>query len=178
MSDENVIKSMEGLDALAPGEWVIDADGDALCLIDTHLGWPQRMWMPKAVKGRVGLVVSLEHARFPVALAEIDPEYVCKHGRGTNECGHCYLCGVVVSEPRHLVFDDETLEVVREAGRANAAYDAGHRSTVLEFEPPLCECASVAACWCDGVTECAPCASSGNRPHVCALEPTDQEVGE
>lgn len=120
MSDENVIEDVAGLDRLTPGEWVIDADGDALCLVDTHLGWPQRMWMPKAKRGTLGLVVSLEHARFPVALAEIDPSYVCEHGRGTNECGHCYLCGVVVAEARPRYFDAATLEVVREAGRMNS----------------------------------------------------------
>lgn len=128
MSDENVIEDVTGLDRLTPGEWVIDADGDALCLVDTHLGWPQRMWMPKAKKGCVGLVVSLESARFPVALAEIDPEYVCKHGRGTNECGHCYLCGAVVGEVSPRYFDAETLAVVREAGRMNSAYDDARRS--------------------------------------------------
>lgn len=135
MSDENVIEDVAGLDRLTPGEWVIDADGDALCLVDTHLGWPQRMWMPKAKKNTLGLVVSLEHARFPVALAEVDPEYVCKHNRGTNECGHCYLCGVVVSDARPMYFDAATLDVVREAGRANAEVDARRASdpTVAEF---------------------------------------------
>lgn len=135
MSVENVIKDLAGLDRLAPGEWVIDADGDALCLVDTHLGWPQRMWMPKAKKGRVGLVVSLEHARFPVELAEINPEYVCKHNRGANECGHCYLCGVVVSDSSPRYFDAVTMEVVREAGRMNADADARRASkpTVSEF---------------------------------------------
>jgi len=128
MTEDNVIEDVAGLDRIAPGEWVIDADGDALCLVDTYLGWPQRMWMPKAKKGRVGLVVSLEQARFPVALAEIDPKYVCKHGRGTNECGHCYLCGAVVGEASPRYFDAETMAVVREAGRMNAAYDAAHRS--------------------------------------------------
>lgn len=123
-SDENVIEDIAGLDRLTPGEWVIDAEGDALCLADTHLGGPQRIGMPKAVKGRVGLVASLEHARIPVALAEIDPEYVCKHNHGVNERGHCYLCGAVVGEASPRYFDAPTLEVVREAGRLNAAADA------------------------------------------------------
>nr|WP_278101128.1 hypothetical protein [Microbacterium proteolyticum] len=143
MTDENVIKTVEGLDALTPGEWVIDADGDALCLVDTYLGWPQRMWMPKAKKGRVGLVVSLGHATFPVALAKIDPEYVCKHGRGTNECGHCYVCGAVVGERSERHFDAETMAVVREAGRMNAAYDEAHRASVQGPEvqaPDDCSC--------------------------------------
>lgn len=119
MSDENVIENVAGLNRLTPGEWVIDADGDALCLVDTHLGWPQRMWMPKAKKGTVGLVVSLEHARFPVALAEIDPSYVCTHGRGTNECGHCYLCGVVVAEARSgLSWEEDAMYTVRRAALA------------------------------------------------------------
>lgn len=33
----------------------------------------------------------------------------------------------------------------------------------------ICDCVTIAACWCDAVTECAPCASSGNRPHVCVI---------
>lgn len=124
MSDEYEIATVEDTDRLEPGAWVIDADGDALCLVDTHLGFPQRMWMPKAKAGRVGLMVNLESATYPLHEAESDPDYVCPHSRGSNEMGHCYLCGQVVGELRPVTFSDDQMTVFRAAARHNARIDS------------------------------------------------------
>ena len=67
--DEFEIATVEETDRLTPGTWVIDADGDALCLVDTHMGFPQRMWMVKARKGRVSLLVDLPSATISASVA-------------------------------------------------------------------------------------------------------------
>lgn len=125
MSDEFTISSAEGTDRLTPGTWVIDADGHALCLVDTHMGFPQRMWMVKARKGMIGLHVDLSSAIYPVQEAAIAPDYVCKHHRGTNEMGHCYLCGQVIGELRPVTFDDRQMEVLRIAAEHNSRLNGG-----------------------------------------------------
>jgi hypothetical protein len=127
VSDDNTIETIEDVDRLKPGEWVIDADGDPLCLVDTHLGWPQRMWMHKARKGFVGVCSAIERATFPLARAEIAEDFECQHRSGTNECGHCHICGQVVGESRPLFFDAETAAMVSAAGRHNARVDADHQ---------------------------------------------------
>lgn len=121
--DEFEIATVEETDRLTPGTWVIDADGDALCLVDTHMGFPQRMWMVKARKGRVSLLVDLPSATFPVHEAEIDPDFRCEHRHGKNEMGHCYVCGQVVGELRPVTFSDEQMAVFRAAAAHNARID-------------------------------------------------------
>lgn len=123
MSEEFRIATAEETDRLTPGTWVIDADGDALCLVDTHMGFPQRMWMVKAKKGRVGLVVNLPSATYPVHEAEIDPDHVCPHSRGSNEMGHCYLCGQVIGELRPITFSDDQMDVFRSVAEHNTRVD-------------------------------------------------------
>jgi hypothetical protein len=92
----NIISTPEEAGSLEPGQWVIDADGTARCLVDTHMGFPQRMWMSK--RGRS--FAAIDAVTFPVHLADIDWESSdypdgCPHEWGANECGHCSHCGQV-----------------------------------------------------------------------------------
>lgn len=81
---------------LEPGQWVIDADGAQLCLVDTNVGWPQRMWMLPG--GRA--YIATDCATYPLNLMDLDEE--CPHWWGTQECGHCRRCGQVIEPPKDL----------------------------------------------------------------------------
>jgi len=88
----STITTIEQLHALEPGQWIQDAEGESFCLVDTHIGWAQRMWM------RVG-GVSFSHIEHPALPAELmvlneQPGFACPHQR-LNECGHCTRCGIV-----------------------------------------------------------------------------------
>lgn len=87
------IDSPEGvLDRIEPGEWVLDAEGNPWCLMNTHVMVAQVMW--KA--GRAHHYVALDQVSFPIYEAEFNGE--CEHKR-TQECGHCERCGAVVGDP-------------------------------------------------------------------------------
>lgn len=119
-SSELLIETVEGTDRLAPGTWVIDANGKELCLVNTHMGFAQRMWL---VRGRIGLMVHLRRAAYPVHVAKLVDPSACKHRHGTNELGHCYVCGQVCEAPRGgITFDAEQMEVFRAAAQANARW--------------------------------------------------------
>ncbi|GAA1788032.1 hypothetical protein [Agromyces lapidis] len=89
MSDENTITTTEALEDVAIGQWVQDAEGEAWCLVNTHVMHPQIMWM--RAKGRSFQAV--DQIALPVHLADF--EGGCEHRWGTNECGHCRRCGQV-----------------------------------------------------------------------------------
>ena len=92
------ILTAEEASRLPAGQWVIDADGNAACLINTHFGRFQPMWL------RANAVcIPLTHLPYPVELAELTEP--CPHTVGTNECGHCYRCGAVVEAPRLIEFN-------------------------------------------------------------------------
>lgn len=91
------IASAKAAYELPDGQWVIDATGKGHCLIDTHLGWPQRMAAHKRS------LVALDGLEYPLQLADFVGD--CDHGWGTRELGHCYNCGKVVGEPRPLYVD-------------------------------------------------------------------------
>lgn len=78
------------------GQWVLDANGTARCLVDTHVGWPQRMWMSQGGRGYTGI----EHIPYPLQLMELNEE--CPHSWGAQECGHCRRCGQVIAEATRL----------------------------------------------------------------------------
>jgi hypothetical protein len=95
---ETTVASPAAVNALQPGQWVWAPDGTPLCLVDTHVGWPQRMWMHQ--DGRS--YTAVDRVPYPLTLAEInEPPDACRHRR-TQECGHCTRCGRVVAEPRLL----------------------------------------------------------------------------
>lgn len=99
-TSKNTIHAPSEAETLLPGQWVIDADGTNLCLVDTHLGWPQRMFM--TCGGRS--YTSTRHVSYPLRLADLADETPCPHQWGVQECGHCKRCGVVVGEARPMVF--------------------------------------------------------------------------
>lgn len=101
MNDANLIETAEQVTDLPVGQWVIAADGHTYCLVGTHLGWPQRMWMSPGGDGHTGI----EHIPYPLRLADLDESAgVCPHSWGTQERGHCKCCGRVVSESRPMYF--------------------------------------------------------------------------
>lgn len=109
MAKHVMIAGPEEVEQLRPGQWAIDAEGRSICLADTHMGWPQRMWMLGYSDDhqRYGSFISIPSAAYPLTLADLD-EAPCVHGRGKNEMGHCYRCGAVIAEPRPWVMDDPT----------------------------------------------------------------------
>lgn len=77
---------------LPPGQWIYDNQGEPYCLVDTNVGWPQRMAMHAAT------YIALDHLAYPLTLAELDED--CKHTPGPQECGHCRRCGQVIGPPQ------------------------------------------------------------------------------
>lgn len=92
---------------LPVGQWVIDADGIQRCLVDTNVVWPQRMFMNDGGRSYTGI----DHVVYPLRLADIVDDFECPHSWGTQECGHCRRCGVVVAEPENLDWNILGLEV-------------------------------------------------------------------
>ncbi len=107
----NTITTIEQMADLPVGQWACTDDGDAYCLFDTHMGFPQRMWGSKAdggTRGEVRSYVSLEVVPLPLNLADIDAS-ICEHWR-TNECGQCTYCGSPESgQARPVAFEDTDL---------------------------------------------------------------------
>ena len=99
MTNHNEVLTAEAAYKLPDATWVVDATDKCYCLINTHMGFPQRMAM--SLNGRS--LDALETLAYPLALAEVDGE--CAHGRGTWELGHCERCGQVVAEPRPMFID-------------------------------------------------------------------------
>jgi hypothetical protein len=93
----NEVATAEDAKELPSGQWVEDANGKAFCLIDTHMGWPQRMAM------RGSTLQALERLSYPLHLADFVGE--CEHKWGTHELGQCRRCGVVIAEPHPVTFD-------------------------------------------------------------------------
>lgn len=93
----NTIFTPEEVDALPVGQWVVDADGTARCLVNTNVGWPQRMFMTSS-----GSYTATDYVAYPLRLADLEDDFVCAHAWGTNECGHCRCCGQVVAPAREL----------------------------------------------------------------------------
>jgi hypothetical protein len=92
----NTIFTAAEAETLPSGQWVFDADGTARCLVDTNIGWPQRMWMNNGGNS----YTAIEGIAYPLRLADLEEE--CPHSWGTQECGHCRCCGQVVAPAREL----------------------------------------------------------------------------
>lgn len=119
-TDQNTILTPADAEKLTPGQWVFDANDTALCLVDTHMGWPQRMFMTRGGSS----FTSIESVDYPLHLADIADETPCPHRWGFNECGHCKRCGVVVGESRPLFFDPAGQALVQAAAEHNARLSA------------------------------------------------------
>lgn len=116
----NTISTPEEAAELPVGQWVFDADGTPLCLVDTHLGWPQRMFMTSFAKS----FTAVDGVAYPLELADVTDDDQCPHSWGFNECGHCKRCGVVVGESEPLFFEPDALAVFRAAAEQNSRIDA------------------------------------------------------
>lgn len=99
---------------LPPGQWCLDATGTVYCLVDTHLGFPQRMAMSKGGRG----FTALDNIEYPLHLADFDGD--CEHRWGANEMGHCRRCGQVSHDAHPTHFDAEQMRVFRLAAEHNA----------------------------------------------------------
>lgn len=100
MTELVIVNNAAEVDSLPVGQWAVTADGLNVCLVDTHLGWPQRMWMHPGGRAHS----AIDRVTYPLRLADIIEAEPCPHSWGTQECGHCRRCGQVVAEPRELVF--------------------------------------------------------------------------
>lgn len=109
------VETVEEAEALPSGQWVQDATGQAYCLIDTYLGFPQRMAAHKRT------LTNLSTLAYPLHLADFVGD--CEHKWGTHELGQCIRCGQVVAEPRPVYFDADQMAVFRADAEANARHD-------------------------------------------------------
>lgn len=115
MTDTCTINTPAEVAALPLGQWVVAANDRKYCLVDTYVGWPQRMWMSPGGMGHTGI----EHIPYPLRLADlIEGEDACTHEWGTQEMGHCKRCGRVVAEATPMPADPEELEHLRAVLRA------------------------------------------------------------
>ena len=117
-----IIRTMEAVRALPSGQWVQDADGKVACLMDTHVGFPQRMWGFKTdggTKGRMVYHCALDRIALPLHLADVTGGE-CSHPFH-NECGQCEACGLPgVAEGAPRYFDPEGEAAFRAAAAHNA----------------------------------------------------------
>ena len=112
MSAENEVDTIAEVADLPDGQWVQDADGDQVCLIDTHMGFPQRMAMTKGGKS----MHSIEQLKYPLHLCDFNSG--CEHKWGLVGEGHCRRCGQMI-DSRPVFFDDEGMALFRDAAARN-----------------------------------------------------------
>jgi hypothetical protein len=117
VSNENEVATAGDAALLDPGQWCADATGEFYCLVDTHLGFPQRMAMSKGGRG----FTALDNLTYPLHLADF--QGVCNHEWGANEMGHCRRCGQVAHPAHPTTFNDEQMRVFRQAAEHNARAD-------------------------------------------------------
>lgn len=91
-----VIENPDQVADLPVGQWVWDVNDTPMCLVDTNVGWPQRMFMSNGGSAYTGI----KHVEYPLRLADVADG--CPHSWGTNECGHCKRCGVVCGPVKNL----------------------------------------------------------------------------
>ena len=116
MSDENTVVSADEAAKLPAGQWVADKGGTFWCLVDTHMGFPQRMAMSKGGRS----YFDIESLGYPLHLADFDGD--CEHKWGANEMGHCRRCGQVSHDPRRMTFSPSDLDVFRAVAELNARH--------------------------------------------------------
>jgi hypothetical protein len=100
---EQVVGPSSAAERYPDGQWVEDADGSFWCLVDTHMGFPQRMAMAKGGK----YLTAIENLAFPLRPCRIDLGEPCPHRWGLVAEGHCRRCGELI-EWRPLYFDGQT----------------------------------------------------------------------
>lgn len=110
MADE--IKTADEARELPDGTWVTDVDEHPWCILDTHMGFPQRM------AGYKRLLTNLDNLAYPLSLAAFQGD--CDHRWGTHEMGQCIRCGVRVSEPRPRYFQGPPFGMFQEVGPVSA----------------------------------------------------------
>ena len=115
------IATIEQVKDLPPGQWVLTEKGEAFCIFDTHMGFPQRMWGYKAERGTKGDVrnfMALDQVPLPLGLADVVPTD-CLHRR-TNECGQCLFCGKPgITDGQPLYFSNFDGALIREVAEHN-----------------------------------------------------------
>lgn len=95
---------------LPVGQWVVDASDRKYCLVDTYVGWPQRMWMHPGGMAHT----AIDNIAYPLRLADlIESEDACPHSWGTQEMGHCKRCGRVVADVRPAPASKQELAQLR-----------------------------------------------------------------
>lgn len=94
---KNTVETVKAAEALPDGQWVQDATGKAYCLVNTHMGFPQRMAMHKRS------LTNLNNLTYPLHLCDFVGE--CEHKWGSFELGHCVRCGQVVEAPRPMILE-------------------------------------------------------------------------
>ena len=86
MSDEKTVVSADEAAKLPAGQWVADKGGTFWCLVDTHMGFPQRMAMSKGGRSYCGQV---SHDPRPMTFSPSDLDVfraVAEHrARHTNQ---------------------------------------------------------------------------------------------
>lgn len=87
------ITTVEELERLPLGQWILDADGQPWVLIDTNVMVRQRMWRDK----RGHYYVSHSGVKLPATLVVL--EGGCDHVKLNVEGWQCARCGHVVNEP-------------------------------------------------------------------------------
>jgi len=118
MTDPYLIETPEQAADLPLCQWVVAADDHKYCLVDTCVGWHQRMWMSPGGMGHTGI----EHIPYPLRLADLDePADACPHSWGTQEMGHCRRCGRVVAEATPMPAEPGELERLRSALQAGGS---------------------------------------------------------
>jgi hypothetical protein len=120
--DEYSVATPEQAETLPAGQWVVDATGAKRCLVDTYVGWPQRMWMTCGGESFTAIYA----VAYPLTLVYIADETPCPHAWGNTGCGHCNRCGVVVAEARPWRFETAGLLAVRAAVGHNARLEETH----------------------------------------------------
>jgi len=121
-TSEHAINNVEEASLLPAGQWARDASGMAICLMETHMGFPQRMWGSKIDGGTKGHIVrycSLDRAAYPLHLGDADTD-ACSHAK-SNECGQCTVCGLPgATDASPLHFDKQGEDAFRMAAEHNA----------------------------------------------------------
>jgi hypothetical protein len=95
MTTDNTITTIEQLEALPLGQWIIDADGEGWALFDTNMGGRQRMWRDQ--KGK--LFVAHSEIKLPAGIADPEFDTPCEHTKLNFEGWQCNRCAAVINEP-------------------------------------------------------------------------------
>jgi hypothetical protein len=106
VTETNILTTAQEAKEQPDGQWVLADDGTAWCLVDTHMGWPQRMAMARG--GRSLTALDSGELVYPLHLADWDGE-PCPHTWGLVAEGHCRRCGALIDwQPKTFVLPVRT----------------------------------------------------------------------